>query len=261
MISFPGNAAFRFDWTMRIIPLAYVAAGLIILLSCHSPVKPAVKALQPPAVTKAAEKPVIDTAGDYFQEQHHQKLFRQLSRQFDIDFRLDRRLDTAEGRRLTTVQLLLKDKATGGLLDSLQIPIMPWGIFWKDSSDVRSYATGYRQHAEHDQNFGYLVVADLNFDGRDDIAVSTDCGADNGPFYTFVLQQPGRRFAIDRYLTDTMQIFPFEIDRRRHMVSTDWAAGVAAAVERFHYDTATRKWKMIEHYRWGPHGKEKMELR
>ncbi|RZK32962.1 MAG: hypothetical protein EOO57_14255, partial [Hymenobacter sp.] len=74
---------------------------------------------------------------------------------------------------------------------------------------VRSYSSGQNQQvAVEDNDYGDLVVADFNFDGRDDFATKLDSGGNGGPLYSFYLQKPSGQFELSTFLTEEMQFFP-----------------------------------------------------
>ena len=55
---------------------------------------------------------------------------------------------------------------------------------FKSDSSARSYITGKNKNAEVDDcDFGDIVVADLNYDGKEDIAVKNNYTVDAGPTY------------------------------------------------------------------------------
>src|ERR1700722_5654977 len=66
---------------------------------------------------------------------------------------------------------------------------------FKSSKNSRSYITGSGRNVPvEDFDFGDLIIADLNFDGNEDIAVKTGLSADAGPYYTFYTQGNDGRF-------------------------------------------------------------------
>lgn len=92
---------------------------------------------------------------------------------------------------------------------------------YTDCNAVRSYATGLNQKAQVlDNDYGDVVVADFNFDGRDDVAVKLDSGGNAGPLYGFYVQQPGGAFKLNSFLTSEMQFFPAQFDVRRRTLTT-----------------------------------------
>lgn len=62
------------------------------------------------------------------------------------------------------------------------------GDVFTDPNFTRSYSTEKNKKVEvSDYDFGDLVIADLNFDGRDDLAIKHDSGENGGPFYNFYI--------------------------------------------------------------------------
>jgi hypothetical protein len=62
---------------------------------------------------------------------------------------------------------------------------------WCHCGAVRSYETGKNAHkAVVDNDYGDLVVADINFDGLADVVLKTDGGGNGGPYYTFYTSGP-----------------------------------------------------------------------
>ena len=55
---------------------------------------------------------------------------------------------------------------------------------------------------------GDLIVADLNFDGREDLALKCEEGGNGGPRNNYYLQTQSRNFIFDEYLTNEMSYFP-----------------------------------------------------
>lgn len=120
------------------------------------------------------------------------------------------------------------------------------GIF-SHCDSVRSYITGYKQDTEvSDYDFGDLIIADLNFDGLEDIAIKHDSGGNGGPFYNFYIQDGSGHFQLDRYLTDSVGSFPRFINPKRKTIATQIHANVSQENRSiYRYNTKTRKWKFI----------------
>jgi hypothetical protein len=112
----------------------------------------------------------------------------------------------------------------------------------------RSYITGYRKNASIvDGDYGDIVVADFNFDGREDFAVKTDqCPTGAGyETFDFFLQDKHGKFIKDKFLTTKMIGCPYEIDTRKHtlLISVPILCGSELWTRKFKYNPATGKWK------------------
>jgi hypothetical protein len=103
---------------------------------------------------------------------------------------------------------------------------------FRNRTNSRSYTTGARENAEVvDYDYGDIVVADLNFDGREDIAVKTDSGGDAGPWYTFFVQGSDGHFHKDRYLTDSVSSFPASISTSHRTLTLDYISSNGTSFE------------------------------
>ena len=60
----------------------------------------------------------------------------------------------------------------------------------------------------NENDCGDLIVADLNFDGREDLALKREEGGNGGPRYNYYLQTQSGNFIFDEYLTNEMSYFP-----------------------------------------------------
>lgn len=66
----------------------------------------------------------------------------------------------------------------------------------------------------NENDFGDLIVADLNFDGKEDVAVKREEGGNGGPIYDFYIQSEDGQFILDKYLSTEMLYFPDFIDNK-----------------------------------------------
>jgi hypothetical protein len=84
---------------------------------------------------------------------------------------------------------------------------------FKECENNKSYSTNV--HLESNENdFGDLIVADLNFDGMEDIAIKREEGGNGGPLYNFYIQSKNQQFILDKYLSTEMSYFPDYIDTK-----------------------------------------------
>ncbi|MGF7076881.1 XAC2610-related protein [Mucilaginibacter sp. 3215] len=119
---------------------------------------------------------------------------------------------------------------------------------FKNCDATRSYITGYRKNAEvSDYDFGDLVIADVNFDELEDIAIKYDSGGNGGPLYNFYLQDKNGHFYLSRYLTDSVGSFPAYINPKQKTITTQIHANVRyEARKTFRYNSKSQKWKLIK---------------
>ncbi|KGO86597.1 hypothetical protein Q765_10255 [Flavobacterium rivuli WB 3.3-2 = DSM 21788] len=117
-----------------------------------------------------------------------------------------------------------------------------------DCKDVRSYITGIGKNAEVlDNAYGDFIVADFNFDGKEDFAVKNDSGGNGGPFYNYYLQDTKGIFVLDSFLTNTMIYFPSIIDKKhKTLVTLVHANAVSVSESTYQFTFETGKWKEIK---------------
>ena len=144
-----------------------------------------------------------------------------------------------------TIKIL--DKTTGRFLQ--EITFANWELYAEDYAHcrmIKSYSTGKNVKKEViDGDYGDIIVADLNFDSREDLAVKTD-NNNSGTYYTFYTQTKDRKFVLDRYLTDSIFSFPWAINRRKRTLTTMVRAGVRDAMTTYHLDIRTNKWVRVK---------------
>jgi hypothetical protein len=120
---------------------------------------------------------------------------------------------------------------------------------YKDCNAVRSYITGKNKGAEiMDYDAGDLIIADLNFDGKEDIAIKNDSGGNGGPTYNYYLQTANGQFKKDIYLSENMRPFPSYINgKRKILITLTHASAMKQGETTYQYNTAKRKWRIIKH--------------
>jgi hypothetical protein len=85
----------------------------------------------------------------------------------------------------------------------------------------KSFITGKNLHIKAIENdYGNLIVADFNFDNKEDFAVKREEGGNGGPLYNFYIQDENNKFLLDDFLSNTMVWFPFEINKAEETLST-----------------------------------------
>jgi len=116
-----------------------------------------------------------------------------------------------------------------------------------DCNAVRSYTTGYNKNAlVADNDYGSLIVADFNFDGREDIAIKNDSGGNGGPLYNYYLQNAKGNFVINDFLTNTVQFFPSDINAvNKQLITIVHANTMQLSEITYKLNTANGQWKEI----------------
>jgi len=184
-----------------------------------------------------------------------QFLRRNLSRQFDIHLRIVRFLEKDHIHDSCMVTASLIDKKSKIIMDSVFLTSnLFFTNYFDNSFHMISYSTNVGAFKEVADNYaGDLIIADLNFDGRDDIALINDMGGNGGSFYSYFIQQPDRKFILDRYLTDSMVYFPSDFNKKRKTLTTYVHSGVSWMGKHvYQFDATKREWKRIESIILGP---------
>lgn len=123
-------------------------------------------------------------------------------------------------------------------------------IFEKDylnCNAVRSYSTNVNTSAKvQDNDYGDLIVADFNFDGNDDVAFKNDSGGNGGPLYSFYLQSSKGTFIEDKFLSETVQFFPNEINIKNKTIITLVHANAYQRSEDTYKLDKNGNWKQIK---------------
>jgi hypothetical protein len=116
---------------------------------------------------------------------------------------------------------------------------------FSDCSAVRSYVTGKNANAEADDNdWGDFIVADYNFDGREDFAVKKD-SFNLGATYEFFMQAKTGRFVKDSFLSG--EHFPYKIDAKNKTLTTSTNATTAGYTETtYEYNPKTHRWRLLK---------------
>ena len=117
---------------------------------------------------------------------------------------------------------------------------------FKSGKNSRSYITGKGRNAPvEDFDFGDLIIADLNFDGKEDIALKTGLSADAGPYYAFYTQGNDGRFYPDNFLTNHVASFPKYINAKARTITTQIQTNYSPIGKKtFKYNVKTKKWHL-----------------
>jgi len=136
----------------------------------------------------------------------------------------------------------------GKRTDSIGLEIMAFMSYGEDINDTRSYITNKNNSKQMvNNNAGDFVVADLNFDGREDFSVVNNTGADVGPYSVFYVQNAEGKFKRDVFLSDSVQFFPNEIYPKNRILVTYIHAGVCGVGQHKYKLNKANHWHQISH--------------
>lgn len=173
-----------------------------------------------------------------------------LSNQFDVRMIFNRYSDTAEHDDAGILKVLILNKQSKEVMDSLSLASsFYFSRTFEGCNNAISYTTSFNSGRQIIDNYpGDVVVADLNFDNKDDIALVDYISASSGPLYDYYIQDSAKKFKREDYLTDSVSFFPTIIDKKKLRLTSYVHAGVCCTGEDvYQYDKPTRRWKHIKH--------------
>ncbi len=149
-----------------------------------------------------------------------------------------------------TIAVIIIDKQSGEEVQKIAFSsTYLFSSVYTECGDVRSYITGVNANkVEVDNDFGDVIIADLNFDGKEDLVLKKDSGGNSGPVYNFYIQNKVGQFFLDDYLTNKVEFFPVHINKVRKTLVTHTHANVGEFGEHtYKLDAKTNMWKQINH--------------
>lgn len=172
--------------------------------------------------------------------------FSNLSKLYDFEVCVTKVL---QEQTLDSTTVVLKVFSKG---DSTSVLNMNFSTrFLSDSvftNHVRSYSTDVNTTTDVlDNDYGDLIVADFNFDCKDDFAVKMDEGGNGGPVYHYYLQNSnGSGFTSDSFLNTEVLFFPSEINNRTNTLTTVVHASAVDQCKRvFRYSSKSKEYILI----------------
>lgn len=172
-------------------------------------------------------------------------LHKNLSKEFNFEIKLRKIAKPNEEIDSNAVKVIVYNKITN---KKQELNFGSGYLFqktFKDCKTVRSYSTGINKKAQIiDNDFGDIIVADFNFDNREDFAIKNDSGGNGGPTYNFYIQDKNKIFALDKFLTTQMAFFPSEfILKSKRLITYVHANAYQLSENTFEYNEPLKKWK------------------
>ncbi len=190
---------------------------------------------------------VMATASISTNTNEHHFICDSLSQSFDFEVQIKQPLTDDPDDQSKEITLKILDKTSHKILDSIQLHAQYlFSEVLTDCSNTRSYSTGKNAKKEiEDNDYGDLVIGDLNFDQKEDIALIKDSGGNGGPIYAFYLQGVNHHFVYDNFLTDSVGTYP-TLDIKTKTLTTDIHASAMSFMENiFQYDNQSKAWKRL----------------
>ena len=172
---------------------------------------------------------------------------KDLSRVYDFKTKISR-VDLSEDPADSCVISVTVLNKTGHVIQSIEVKS---GYLFKESfascSEARSFTTGKGMKAKAvDNDYGDLVVADFNFDGREDIAIKTVFIGNGGPEYSYYVQDKKRHFVREKYLTEQVGYFPSRINKKDKTLTSLVRAGSSESYRITYRLDASNKWARVD---------------
>lgn len=170
-------------------------------------------------------------------------LHKKLSKNFNFEINL-KRINESD----CEISLIVIDKETEKNIQIIKLNSdFIFEKDFKDCSTVRSYSTGINKRlVAEDNDYGDFIVADFNFDGKEDFAIKKDSGGNGGPFYFYYLQNNNSKFLMDKFLSESVEFFPIIINSRKKTLTTLVHANAYQQGKTiFKYNPKNRKWKIL----------------
>lgn len=130
----------------------------------------------------------------YHSSSKHDFDFRNLSRQFNIKLSVQRFIEKDDLHDSCIVKALFTGEQSGTILDSISLTsLLFYSNYFTDPKNCVSYSTSVHVFKQLVDNYaGDMVVADLDFDGRDDVAIVNDMGGNSVPHIVFLFSSRTR---------------------------------------------------------------------
>ena len=176
-------------------------------------------------------------------------LYNDLSYNFDYEIKIEKFINKEKYNDSCIVNVIISDKKFHKKIDFLKLNLLfYYDNIFQNCDNVRSYFTGKNENQEvNDNNYGDFIVADFNFDTKEDIAIINEC-TNSGNLYSFYIQDKDCKYKLDKFLTDSMSYFPSEINKKSKTLVTYIVGGVCWIGEhKYKFDNKINKWKQISH--------------
>lgn len=172
-------------------------------------------------------------------------LHKNLSKEFNFEVKVRKIKKSKEEIDSNAVKIIIYNKITNKKQElNFGASYLFQKTFIECTKSVRSYSTGINKNAEIvDNDFGDIIIADFNFDNREDFAIKNDSGGNGGPTYNFYIQDANKNFKLDKFLTTQMGFFPSKfITKNKRLVTYVHANAYQLSENTFEYNEPLKKW-------------------
>ncbi|MEZ5046847.1 MAG: hypothetical protein R2831_07620 [Chitinophagaceae bacterium] len=170
-------------------------------------------------------------------------LHPQLSNQFNIKVHVEKNQE-----HIQNMSLGIYDKKSNALLDSFIINTD--NTYRNDLfyfQNTQSFCTNYNVNKENrEYNTGDIIVADFNFDNKDDIAVRQFRSTDSNVNYHFYIQQNDHTFCYNSFLSESMSLFPSKIDKQTKTLTTEYKTNQKKTTQKNYRHSSANGWLLLQ---------------
>ena len=175
--------------------------------------------------------------------------YSDLSTNFDFSVKIVRYSYFNESNDSCNLLIQIIDKKSKEIKDSIFMTSFHFRkTSFNDCYMVPSFTTGIDTsgmsiYYEHGPDW---LIADLNFDNLEDIAVMNNWGEGKGVRYNFYIQDEDHQFTLDTFLTNTVKYFPLKINIKERSLLTvvvDDYRECAFLHHLYKLDSETNMWK------------------
>ena len=177
---------------------------------------------------------------------HHSYLYTHLSAVYDFRLSYDV-IDSDDRKFVRNAHISIINKSDKIVVQRIRSFFDEGPIDYAFNCTSRSFTTGFNKNVDAiDGDWGDIIVADFNFDGKEDFAVRTGAPGMGAPYEPcdFYIQNSNGKFVKDEYLSSEVQCFPDKIDSQTHTLSMVIAVGANPEVYKhiYKYNSKTHKW-------------------
>jgi len=169
-----------------------------------------------------------------------------LSNEFNYKLKILKKIENEELVKIVKIEI--KNKYDSLIQLVISKPDYIFCSSFLDSLNVRSYSTNINEKKQVvDNDYGFFIIADFNFDYLDDFALMSFESGNGGPIYEYYIQCESKNFKKDSFLTTEMQYFPEKIDYKNKLLITRVRANVNGVnVNYYKYNSENKNWILLK---------------
>lgn len=170
---------------------------------------------------------------------------KKISKNFDFEI-IKKSLDNQDlGEAEITVLITKKIGKSKAQILKFRSEFLSKSSFINCSNNFSKYNGRGSKLDSIENDFGDLIITDLNFDGREDLAIKREEGGNGGPIYFFFIQTVDEKFIINDYLSKKMMFFPIDIESETKTLRTYVRMNSSEDESLFYqYSESEKSWKI-----------------